>query len=105
MTKTLDKELVGEVLQRIYDSELHLSIGWMWDGGIDYRIGCDLHYLKGDVVSTDNPSVSEAVQIMANDISEKYPDSVFAKWWSEIISENAPEIFPGTNEALGKLKA
>jgi hypothetical protein len=24
-----------EELQKIYDSEIHLDIGWLWPGGID----------------------------------------------------------------------
>ena len=26
-------------LQRIYDSELNIEISWLWDGGIDLRLG------------------------------------------------------------------
>jgi hypothetical protein len=30
-----------EELQKIYDSEIHVDIGWLWDGGIDVSIGND----------------------------------------------------------------
>jgi hypothetical protein len=26
-------------LQRIYDSEINVEIGWFWDGGITARLG------------------------------------------------------------------
>jgi hypothetical protein len=26
-------------LQKIYDSEINLEIGWFWDGGIEVRLG------------------------------------------------------------------
>jgi hypothetical protein len=26
-------------LQKIYDSEINVEIGWFWDGGIEVRLG------------------------------------------------------------------
>jgi hypothetical protein len=26
-------------LQKIYDSEINIEIGWLWDGGIEVRLG------------------------------------------------------------------
>jgi hypothetical protein len=26
-------------LQKIYDSEINVEIGWLWDGGIEVRLG------------------------------------------------------------------
>jgi hypothetical protein len=26
-------------LQKIYDSEINIRISWLWDGGIDVRLG------------------------------------------------------------------
>lgn len=33
-------EQVGLLLQAIYDSETHLVLEWMWDGGFEFRFGC-----------------------------------------------------------------
>ena len=33
-------EQVGSLLQAIYDSEKHLTLEWMWDGGFEYSFGC-----------------------------------------------------------------
>ena len=30
-------------LQRIYDSEINVRIDWLWDGGIDVRLGDELN--------------------------------------------------------------
>lgn len=82
-----DKEywLTGRILQKIYDSEIHLSIGWMWDGGVDYSIGKDLSYLHdGKVESTGITNMSEAVQHIADEAAKEYPESTFAKWWAEV---------------------
>ena len=70
-----------EILQKIYDSEINLSIGWMWDGGIEYAIA-DLTYLDGEVKNTGTNNIQEAVIIIADDVKDKYPNSSFAKWWN-----------------------
>ena len=39
-------------LQKIYDSEINLRIGWFWDGGIEIRLGDDINgYLAEETVS------------------------------------------------------
>jgi hypothetical protein len=30
---------LGTELQRIYDSEINIRISWLWDGGIEVRLG------------------------------------------------------------------
>ena len=30
-----------EELQKMYDSEIHVDIGWLWDGGIHVSVGND----------------------------------------------------------------
>jgi hypothetical protein len=76
------KATVGEVLQKIYDSEIHFSIGWLWDGGVDYTIGEDLSYLHGGKVdSTGKTNIEEAIQQIAGEVANEYPESSFAKWW------------------------
>jgi hypothetical protein len=30
-------------LQKIYDSEINVRIGWFWDGGIEIRLGDDMN--------------------------------------------------------------
>jgi len=37
----MDLDLAVE-LQKIYDSEINVSIGWMWDGGVTLRLGDDI---------------------------------------------------------------
>jgi hypothetical protein len=33
------KVMLEDELQRIYDSEINVRISWLWDGGIDVRLG------------------------------------------------------------------
>lgn len=85
-----NKTEVGEILQKIYDSELHLRIGWLWDGGLDYSIGStsndiwDIHFNKCEIVHTGNTNIKEAIIEMAQEIVKKYPESPFAKWFNSI---------------------
>jgi len=30
-------------LQKIYDSEINIRIGWLWDGGIEVRLGDEVN--------------------------------------------------------------
>ena len=42
-------------LQKIYDSEINLRISWLWDGGIDVRLGDEMNgYLAEENVRSVN---------------------------------------------------
>lgn len=75
---------VGQILEKIYESEIHLTIGWMWDGGVDYKIGADPSYLKGEVESTGTSDMGEAIKIIADEVTHRYPDSEFATWYNNL---------------------
>ena len=76
------KTNTGEILQKIYNSEIHLSIGWMWDGGVDYKIGADLSYIDGKVESSGLTNIDDAIVFIAEEAAKGYPRSEFAKWWN-----------------------
>ena len=83
-------KLTGEILQRIYDSEIHLRLGWLWDGGLDYTIGTDSPDLWGTmnkrkIVHTGAEDIADGISVMADDIALLYPFSPFAKWWREKV--------------------
>jgi len=40
---TGDVEELEQELQKIYDSEINISIGWFWDGGITLRLGDEMN--------------------------------------------------------------
>lgn len=74
------RENVGEVLQRLYDSEIHLWLGWFWDGGVEYA----LSPRRGDGAAwehTGGRDIVAAVQQIANAAVGRYPDSEFARWF------------------------
>ena len=47
------KVMMEDELQRIYDSEINVRISWLWDGGIDVRLGDEMNgYLAEENVSS-----------------------------------------------------
>ena len=59
-----------EELQKIYDSEIHVDIGWLWDGGIDVRLGDD--EITGHV-----ETVAEVLPWLQEAIARHYPSSKY----------------------------
>jgi hypothetical protein len=73
MDKPIDLE---EILQALYDSEINVSISWLWDGGIDVALGDELNGYDADgQVST----VAEAAAWLRDQACKHYPDSGFAR--------------------------
>lgn len=90
-----------EILQRIYDSKINISLGWMWDDGVDFFVGCDLQYLEPDEIhSTGTGNIKESIIIIANKVSKEYPNSTFAEWWKKQIKEKKNEIRRTINKWL-----
>ena len=57
-------------LQKMYDSEIHVDIGWLWDGGIDVSIG-------NDEVTGNVRTVAEILPWLQTAIAKPYPDSQY----------------------------
>jgi hypothetical protein len=60
---TLEQEL-----QKMYDSEINVEIGWLWDGGIDVTLGTD--EVLGNV-----QTIAEVLPWLQEAIAKNYPDS------------------------------
>jgi hypothetical protein len=78
-------------LQKIYDSEIHLEIGWMWDGGIDIKVG-------GGEVSGYVKTVAEILPWIQSAIAEHFPDSKYhvermgGKWKPVFFDPDRPRL-------------
>ena len=73
-------------LQRIYDSEINVSISWLWDGGIDVRLG---DTMNGFLAEENVPSTDEIVPWLQEAIAHFYPDSTYAKSLPAEVIERA----------------
>lgn len=62
-------------LQKIYDSEINIQIGWFWDCGIDVRLGDNMN---GFLAEENVGSVSEILPWLQEAIAHFYPTSTYA---------------------------
>ena len=73
-------------LQKIYDSEINIRIGWLWDGGIEVRLGDDMNgYLAEETVRT----VAEIVPWLQEAIAHFFPESTYAASLAPVVRERA----------------
>jgi hypothetical protein len=66
---TLEQEL-----QKIYDSEINLSISWMWDAGFDLKLGDEF---GGFVEEGQVRSVGDVLPWFQEAIAKHYPTSQY----------------------------
>ena len=75
-------------LQRIYDSEINLTIGWLWDGGIEVRLGDEMNgFLAGEIV----PPVAEIIRGLKEAIAHFFPTSTYATGIAPEVKQRAAD--------------
>jgi DNA-directed RNA polymerase subunit RPC12/RpoP len=78
-------------LQRIYDSEINVEISWLWDGGIEVRLG---DHMNGHVAETTVASTSDIAAWLQEAVSHFYPDSTYAQGLpADVRERSARRIF------------
>jgi hypothetical protein len=78
-------------LQKIYNSEINVRISWLWDGGIDVRLGDDVN---GYLAEENVRSVAEIVPWLQEAIAHFYPHSTYASGLSaEVKGRAARRLF------------
>ena len=66
---------LADELQKIYDSEINVEISWLWDGGIEVRLG---DRLNGFLAETNVSLVVNILPWLQEAIAHFYPDSTYA---------------------------
>src|SRR4051812_43508548 len=63
-----------EELQKMYDSEINVTITWLWDGGIDVGLGNEFagFHEEGHVAM-----VTDVLPWLQNAIAKHYPESKY----------------------------
>jgi hypothetical protein len=70
------------ILSDLYAGEINASISWVWDGGIDVKLGDSLHgYAAEGRVDT----FTEAAAWLRDQACAHYPDSKFARKYGGFI--------------------
>lgn len=84
--KNIQQSEIGEILQQIYDSEIHLKMGWFWDGGFDFQEDSKTNDFWGELVvprRTDERDITKGIEQMCRHLVLMYPKSTFAKWFNQ----------------------
>lgn len=85
-------EQVGEVLQRLQDSEFDFTLLVTWPGGVASSAG-----IHGGAQKATNaltvPALPDAVSELAFQVAVDHPNSEFSAWYA---NESAKRIAPGT---------
>ena len=73
---------IGLILQKIYNSEIDVAIGWNWDGGLVYSITNTPYPLEMiyETTWTGETDFAKGMALLVKDVVQKYPLSDFAKW-------------------------
>ena len=78
-------------LQKIYDSEINVEIGWVWDGGIEVRLG---DRINGFLAEENVKSSSDIIPWLQEAIAHFYPQSQYANSLdADIRTRAAQRIF------------
>jgi hypothetical protein len=77
---------LGVELQKIYDSEINLRISWLWDGGIDIRLGDEMNGFEAEEGVN---SVAEIIPWLQAAIAHFYPTSTYANSLASEVREAA----------------
>src|SRR5215472_9895704 len=78
-------------LQRIYDSEINVHISWLWDGGIDVRLGDEVNGFLAEETFTEAAGIAPWLQ---QAIAHFYSDSTYAKSLNEEVrAQGAQRLF------------
>jgi hypothetical protein len=75
-------------LQKIYDSEINVRIGWFWDGAIEIRLGDDMNgYLAAETVK----AVADIIPWLQKAVAHFYSGSSYARSLSPELREHAKQ--------------
>ena len=72
--------------QRIYDSEINVRISWLWDGGVEARLG---NKVNGFLAEETVRSVSEIVPWLEEAIAHFFPASSYVQSLSPEVHKRA----------------
>src|SRR5260370_42326310 len=58
-------------LQRIYDSEMNVSISWLWDGGIDVKLGDEMNGYDAEASLLTVPEILPWLQVQLANTTQR----------------------------------
>jgi len=76
------------LFEKLYESEINLSFSWFWDTGFDVKIGDEMN---GFITEFSDHDIDKCIEWIKTKVKELYPDSKFAKTYTEQTFEQAVE--------------
>jgi hypothetical protein len=70
------------ILNDLYASEINVEISWLWDGGIDVKLGDPLN---GYVAEGKVTTIRQAVLWLRDQACAHYPNSTFARKYGGFV--------------------
>ena len=80
--RIINRSHVGDILQRLYTSDLDITISLISRGGYFYLGTQDKR------ISLQGTTIEEAVTHLAQKVVQEFPASDFARWWTNNFREN-----------------
>jgi hypothetical protein len=81
-------DVLSVELQKIYDPEINISTGWLWDGGIVVRLGDERNgYKAEETVAT----IGDVLSWLQQAIAYFYPSSTYARNLDAAIANRAKD--------------
>lgn len=81
--RKIELQEVWEILNRLYDSEINIAISSFWDWWYNYTLEVKPYFEQEINNMTDMRDITEVLQIIIQDVLEKYPNSTFAEWFNK----------------------
>ena len=83
-------EQVGDVLQRLYDSEINIELSSFWDSGYTWRLGDPANGYREPIWAGIDREVMRSSSLLNNidglafQVVLAYPESEFAEWYNSL---------------------
>lgn len=86
--KKFRAEQVGEIFNRLYDSEINAKIEWFFDAGFRVNIGDFANgWIEAQIPDMDINwcLIEDVISVLAWQAKETYPESDFAEWYEKQV--------------------
>ena len=77
---------LAAALQKIYDSEINLRISWIWDAGLEVRLGDESN---GFLAEENVSCTADVLPWLQEAIAHFYPESTYARLLPDAVRERA----------------
>ena len=70
---------LATTIQRLYDSEINLTISMLWDGGIEVGLVSYMEYLQDSKIRVNVKTAAEIAQALHDLAVKHFPDTEYVR--------------------------